>query len=247
MKPWFKIFIKFLCELYCDGVFMGEIIVISLGGSIMVPEDINVKFLKDFRKLIIKHIRKGKKFIIISGGGKTARRYQGAASEIVKLNKNDIDWIGIHGTRLNAHLLRTMFRDYARKTIVKDPTRRIKWGEKVLIAAGWKPGFSTDYDAVLLAKQFKVKTLINLSDIDYVYNKDPAKYRNVKPMKEIEWRDFRKIVGDKWDPGLNKPFDPVATKEAQKMKMKVVIMNGRRVKNLDSFLSGKKFRGTVIG
>jgi len=218
----FEIFIKFLCELYFDGVFMGEVIVISLGGSVIVPENINTRFLRDFRKLIIKHIRKGKRFIIISGGGKTCRKYQRAASDIVKLNKNDVDWLGIHTTRLNAHLLRTVFRDYARKTIVKDPMKRVKWKEKVLIAAGWKPGFSTDYDAVLLAKQFKVKTLINLSDINYVYNKDPAKHKNVKPVKEISWRDFRKIVGDKWDPGLNKPFDPVATKEAQKMKMKVV-------------------------
>ncbi len=129
---------------------------------------------------------------------------------------------------------------------MKDPKKRVDFRERVLIAAGWEPGFSTDYDAVLLAKQFKVKTLINLSDVDYVYDKDPAKYRKVKPIKRISWKDFRKIVGDKWDPGLNKPFDPVASKEAQKMGLRVVMMNGRGLKNLDSFLLGRKFRGTVI-
>ncbi len=225
---------------------MREVIVISLGGSIIVPEEINVKFLKNFRRLIIKHIKRGKRFIIISGGGKTCRKYQKAASGIVKLKRDDIDWLGIHTTRLNAHLLRTIFRDYAKKEIVKDPKKRVDFRERVLIAAGWEPGFSTDYDAVLLAKQFKVKTLINLSDVDYVYDKDPAKYRKVKPIKRISWKDFRKIVGDKWDPGLNKPFDPVASKEAQKMGLRVVMMNGRGLKNLDSFLLGRKFRGTVI-
>lgn len=225
---------------------MGEIIVISLGGSIMVPGEINVKFLRNFRRLIIKHIKRGKRFIIISGGGKTSRKYQRAASNIVRLKRDDVDWIGIHATRLNAHLLRTIFRDYAKKEIVKDPTKRIDFRERVLIAAGWEPGFSTDYDAVLLAKQFKVKTLINLSDVDYVYDKDPAKHRRAKPIKKMGWKEFRKIVGDKWDPGLNKPFDPVASKEAQKLGLRVVMMNGRGLKNLDSFLLGRKFRGTVI-
>jgi uridylate kinase len=224
-----------------------EIVVISLGGSIIVPGEIDTKFLKGFRELILKHIRKGKRFIIISGGGKTCRKYQEAASRIVKLSGNDLDWIGIHATRLNAHLLGTIFRNHAKKTIVKDPRKRISFREKIMIAAGWEPGFSTDYDAVLLARQFKIKTLINLSDIDYVHDKDPKYHRNAKPFKNIGWKEFRKIVGNRWDPGLNKPFDPIASREAQKLGMRVVIMKGSNLKNMDSFLSGKKFRGTVIG
>lgn len=225
---------------------MGEIIVISLGGSIMVPGEINVGFLKGFRRLILDYIGQGKRFIIISGGGKTARKYMKAANDVGGLTREDLDWIGIHATRLNAHLLRTIFRDHSRQNIVKDPTEKIDFRENVLIAAGWKPGFSTDYDAVLLAKQFGVRTLINLSDIDYVCDKDPAKHKDAKPVKNMKWEDFRKMVGNEWDPGLNLPFDPVASKEAEKLGLRVVIMNGKNVKNLDSFLSGKGFRGTVI-
>ena len=225
---------------------MGEIIIISLGGSIIVPGEIDVRFLKGFRQLILRHVKKGKRFIIISGGGKTCRKYQKAASGVVKLDRDDLDWLGIHATRLNAHLLRTIFSSHARKAIVKNPTKKIDFKEKILIAAGWEPGWSTDYDAVLLAKQFGVKTLINLSDIDYVYNKDPKYHRGAKLMKSVGWKEFRKIVGDKWDPGLNKPFDPVATKEAQKLGMRVVIMKGNDLKNIDAFLHEKKFKGTVI-
>lgn len=226
---------------------MAETVVISLGGSIMVPGEIDVKFLKGFRRLILSHVRKGRRFIIISGGGKTCRKYQKAASEIVRLGADDLDWLGIHATRLNAHLLRTIFREHAKREIVKNPTRRVDFREKILIAAGWKPGFSTDYDAVLLAKRFGVRTIVNLSNIDYVCDRDPARYKNVKPFRNMSWRDFRKLVGDKWDPGLSKPFDPVASGMAQKLGIRVVIMNGRRLENLDSFLSGRKFIGTVIG
>ena len=64
---------------------MGRIVVISLGGSIIVPDKINVEFLKDFKKLINDFVEKGNKAIIVCGGGKTARLYQNAASKISNL------------------------------------------------------------------------------------------------------------------------------------------------------------------
>ena len=113
-----------------------------------------------------------------------------------------------------------------------------------MIASGWRPGFSTDYDAVLLARNFNTKTILNLTNTKYVYDKDPAKHMDAKPIKSLSWRDFRKIVGDVWKPGMNAPFDPVASKLAERLHMKVIIMSG--LSSLDNFLSGKNFNGTVI-
>lgn len=220
--------------------------IISLGGSLIVPDEIDTVFLKKFRELVLSHVKKGKSFFIICGGGKTAREYQEASSEITNLTREDLDWLGIHSTRLNAHLLRTIFRKESHTNIVKNPTKKINLKKKILIASGWKPGCSTDYDAVLLAKNFGVKTIVNLTDIDYVYDKDPKKHKNAKPIKQISWRKFRKIVGDRWDPGLNVPFDPVASKEAEKAGLKVIILNGNNSKNLDDFLNGNRFKGTTI-
>jgi uridylate kinase len=220
--------------------------VISLGGSLVVPEDIDVLFLKEFHSLILKHVKKGSRFIIIVGGGKTCRKYQNAASQVAKISPEDLDWIGIHSTRLNAHLLRTIFREVAHPVIIKDPSKRIRTNKRVIIAAGWKPGFSTDHDAVLLARNFKSRAILNLSDIDYVYDKDPDLDKNAKHFEKISWKDFRKIVGNKWNPGINKPFDPVASREAQKLGLMTVIMNGRDFANLESFLDGKNFKGTTI-
>ncbi len=226
---------------------MNKTVVISLGGSIVVPGKVNTRFLKQFRKLIIQQIKKGFKFIIIVGGGKTCRNYQKAASKITKLTSEDIDWLGIHTTRLNAHLLRTIFREYAHKRVIKNPTEKnIKFKEKILIAAGWKPGWSTDYDAVMLAKNFKVNTIINLTNLSHVYDKDPKLYKNAKPLNQLSWKKYRNIVGDKWHPGLNAPFDPVASKIAQKSKIKVYILKGTNIKNLENFLNKKEFIGTTI-
>lgn len=223
-------------------------IVISVGGSLIVPNEIDYLFLKEFKNLIINYLKKGKRFVIICGGGKTARKYQEAAKKIVNLNKEDVDWLGIHGTRINAHLLRTIFREFAYPKIIKNPNEKIKLNkkEKIVVAAGWKPGFSTDYDAVLLAKNFKVRKLVNLTNVDYVYDKNPKKFKDAKPLKQISWNFFRKLLPKKWDPGLNVPFDPIAAKEAQKLGLEVVIMNGKNLKNFDSHLKNKEFIGTVI-
>jgi uridylate kinase len=222
-----------------------EIIVISLGGSLIVPAEIDHRFLKNFRKLILAQIRQGKKFILICGGGKTARNYQAAAKKISPLNDNDIDWLGIHATRLNAHLLRSIFVKVAHKTIIK-PLDKIDFKESVLIAAGWKPGNSTDYCAVLLAEKYKAKKILNLSNIDYVFNRDPRKDKNAKPLEKTSWRDFRRLIPKKWSPGLNSPFDPVASRAAQNSGLEVAIINGRNFKSIGDYLAGKKFKGTMI-
>jgi uridylate kinase len=99
---------------------------------------------------------------------------------------------------------------------------------------------------VLLAKNFGVKKIVNLTNIDYVYDKDPRKFKDAKKIEKISWKDFRKIVGDKWDPGLNVPFDPVASKDAEKLKLEVAIINGKSLDNFERYLNNEKFIGTVI-
>jgi uridylate kinase len=224
-----------------------KLIVVSLGGSLIFPPaGIDWKYLKKFKEMILGLIGKNYRFVIISGGGSICRHYQDAVKKIGVLDKEDRDWIGIHTTRLNGHLLRTIFRKYAHPRINKYPHEKFDFREKILIGAGWKPGFSTDLDAVILAKEYGAKTVVNLSNIDYAYTKDPKKFKDAKKIKEISWTDFRKIVGDKWDPGLNAPFDPVASKMAEEFGMEVVIMNGKKLKNFEGYLQGKKFQGTVI-
>ncbi len=223
--------------------------IISLGGSLIVPNEIDLGFLKNFKKLIVSEIRRKKKFVIITGGGKTARHYAAAAKQLGELKSDDLDWLGIHATRLNAHLIRTIFKNVARPRIIThptDPTDLIPGKFSVLVAGGYKPGCSTDYDAVLLAKHYGIKNILNLSNIDYVYHKDPRKHKDAKKIERISWKEFQKIVGNKWDPGLNTPFDPIASKLASKEKIKVAILNGKNMINIKNYLDGKKFTGTVI-
>lgn len=221
-------------------------IVISVGGSLIVPEKIDISFLRAFQKLILKYVKKGKRFIIISGGGRTARNYQKAANILTKLIREDIDWLGIHATRINAHLLKAIFYKQAHPKIIKNPLEKVRFKEKILIAAGWKPGFSTDYDAVMLAKNVKTKILVNLTNVDFVYDKNPKEFKDAKPYKLISWKKFRTFLPRKWRPGLSTPFDPIASKEAEKIRLEVAVINGKKLKRLENYLDGKDFIGTVI-
>ncbi len=221
---------------------MEEELVISVSGSLIVPKSIDTDFLLEFKKIIL---NQNKRFIIICGGGRTARSYQEAARKISSSSKYDLDWLGIYGTKLNAYLLKIIFGENTYRKIITNPNEKVNFNEKILIASGWKPGFSTDYDAVLLAKNLRVKKLINLTNIDYVYTRDP-KFSDAKPIKEISWKEFRNLLPEKWDPGLNTPFDPVAAKEAEKLGLEVVVMDGKNLKNFKNYLEGKEYIGTKI-
>ena len=221
--------------------------VISIGGSLIVPPDgVDWHFLQEFRALILEKIKQGHKFFLIAGGGRTARSYVEAASRVVKIDREDLDWLGIHATRLNAHLLRTIFRDQANPEIIKNPTFRLYSDKNIMVASGWKPGWSTDYVASVIAQEYDVRTIINLSNIDYVYDKDPNKHADAKMKTKMSWSEFRKLVGNVWSPSLNAPFDPIASKKAQELGLEVIIMNGKNIANLKNCLEGKKFKGTVV-
>lgn len=220
--------------------------IISLGGSLVYPGKINTSFLKKFAVLILKWLKKGKRFIIFVGGGKIAREYQNGARELGIKSSYSLDEIGISLTRANAVLVKSLFRKKAFPQVLSDPTKKIKTKKKIIVFGGYKPGWSTDYDAVLMAKTLKEKVVLNLTNVDFVYDKDPTKFPDAKPLKKISFSHFKKIIGEKWRSGGNFPFDPLAADLAMKEKIKIVIMNGNNLENLNNFLSGRNFIGTEI-
>ena len=225
--------------------------VISLGGSIVAPDNVDVVFLKSFVGLIRSFMEEdnNRRFIFVVGGGGPARGYQNAYKEISqgdKFKNDEADWIGIMATRLNAQLIKAVMGEWCIQDVVTNPGEVDPLTGHVLVAAGWKPGFSTDYDAVLLAERFGASLLINLSNIEKVYTADPKVDPKAVPIDKITWADFRAMVGDEWVPGKNVPFDPVASRHAQKIGLKVICAAGKNLENLKNILNDKDFTGTTI-
>jgi len=223
--------------------------VISLGGSIVAPDGVDEGFLKSFVELIGELLANDEKrrFIFVVGGGGPARAWQKAYRNVCSSPVDEqADWIGIMATRLNAQLIRAIMGEWCTQEVVTNPTQVEPMMGRVLVASGWKPGFSSDYDAVLLAERFQANAVINLSNIEKVYTDDPKKNPDAKPIDNISWADFCSMVGDEWIPGKNVPFDPIASKHAAKIGLKVICAAGKNLPNLKNILLDQSFIGTTI-
>ncbi len=224
--------------------------VISLGGSIVAPDRPDVPFLRDFLALAKAWLDAdlARRLILVVGGGGPAREWQKAYRDASLRSDPDAqDWVGIMATRLNAQLVKALFGELCPRDVVIDPTAVDVFPGRVLVAAGWKPGFSTDFDSVLLAERFGAGTIVNLSNIAKVHTADPKLDPGARPVDSIGWAEFRAMVGDEWEPGKNVPFDPVASRKAEQRGLRVICAAGRNLPNLKAILEGRTFEGTVIG
>ena len=226
---------------------MKDWIIVSLGGSLIAPDAIDTNFISQFADLLRRYCAGGYRFIVITGGGKTCRRYQAAAKETnPNANIEDLDWVGIYATRLNGMLMRIVLKELADSHMVTDHALFPQTDKPIVIGAGWEPGWSTDFDAVSLAHHVGAKTIVNLSNIDHVYDSDPKINPNAVAYTNLSWEKYRSQIPGEWSPGLSTPFDPIAALKAQGYEMEVIIMNGDDLTQFDNFLSGKDFDGTRI-
>ena len=168
--------------------------VLSVGGSIVAPDKPDTEFLHKFSVTVRKWLAEdgSRKLIMVIGGGGPARAYQNAYKDVCKesgagVSNDEADWIGIAATRLNAQFVKAVFSDLCPNPVVYDPTAAELFTGQVLIAAGWKPGFSTDNDAVLLAEKFSGRLVVNLSNIAKVYTAHPPTNPGAAPLDSPSW------------------------------------------------------------
>lgn len=223
-------------------------IVISLGGSLINPKEIDYNFIKNFKKLISSFTNKYK-FVMVTGGGKTARIYIDALNK-AGVNEKLRSLIGIRVTRLNAWFMTNFFDNISSKTIPKDlkDLSNILEKNKIVFcgALRYEPKNTSDGTAAKIA-QYLNADFINLTNVDGLYTKDPRKFKEAKFIPKISFEDFYKIVKKiKYSSGQHFVLDQNAAEIIKLNKIKTVILNGNKLINLKKYLDGKKFVGTVI-
>ncbi len=218
--------------------------VISLGGSLLYDKQGNfrIEYVTSFARLIRKLHNRGIKLSIVVGGGFLARKFQKYLLDWA--NNDDLDWIGIRATHLNAEIIRTLLSDIAYEKILTDYDR-VPRTNKLLIGGGWLPGCSTDYDSVLLAIKLGWSRVINLTRVDGIFDKDPKEFRDAKLIKRLSWKEVLEIVSD-WKPGMHFPIDKKAAELGAKNNIKYYIVNGNNLNNIEKLITEGKFKGTII-
>lgn len=221
------------------------IIVFALGGSVVVPEKLDERYIAEFATLA-KELAKRHKLGIVVGGGKTARRAVAAAKEAGK-NEAECDYVGIDASRENAAAVAKAFD--LRNEIPENfkQARKILDKNGIVVMGGTEPGHSTDAVAVILAEYVNADLVLKVTDVDGIYDKDPQKFRDAKMFKELSINQLdRMVAGLPQDAGKYELFDIVAVKILRRSGIKCIALNGRKLGNMKNAILGKSFFGTSI-
>ena len=226
---------------------MKKAVVISLGGSLIAPDEIDIEFLEKFKKIIKKH-EKDYKFVIVCGGGSVARKYIRALRESGKSEYLQ-SMAGIAVTRLNSRFLTYFFGKDASSGIPHDMKEVSNLLEKNNIvfcgALRYAEKETSDGTAAKLARFFDCD-FINLTMVNGLYTNNPLIHKNAKFISEINWKNFLQRANKiKFKPGQHFVLDQHAAEIIKQYRIKTYII-GKNLRNLDNLLSGKKFIGTTI-
>jgi uridylate kinase len=224
-----------------------KVMVLSLGGSQIIPSEVNLPYLRQFKKILQKHSKKYK-FIVVTGGGSVARKYISALKK-VGISEKLQSHAGISATRMNARFMNYFFKidpkhgiPHTHKTL-----RKYVRTEDIIFcgALEYEPKQTSDSTAAEIASKFK-GGFINITNIRGLYTKNPKKFKDAKFIPKITWEDFDKMANkSKFKPGQHFVLDQTASKIIKKHKITTYI-TGANLKQLDNLLSNKKFNGTTI-
>jgi uridylate kinase len=222
-------------------------LVFSIGGSVLAPDEIDEVFLEKIA-FFLRNLSQKNKVWVVAGGGKLARKYIKAAK---KLSADDdlCDWLGIYATRLNALLLASSIGKKANRQIPRTVGEAIKFSSSgnIVVMGGTEPKHSTDAVAAELARETQADLLVNASNVDGVYDKDPKKFPEAKLIPKITARELLKMVEKiPQSPGNYALMDKMAVESVIRSKVKTIILNGRNLANVEAAVDGEKFTGTLI-
>ena len=224
-----------------------KVIVLNLGGSLIIPGEIDLNFLQKFRKVILRNSRKYK-FIIVCGGGSIARKYI-AALRKAGINEKFQSFSGISATRMNARFMNYLFGISSEFGIPHTTETLKKYINKQDIifcgALEYKPKQTSDSTAAELARHFKT-IFITMTNVPGLYNKNPLEHKDARLILRISWLEFCRMANkNKYQPGQHFVLDGTASKIIMQHKVPTYIL-GKDLKQLEKVLHGKDFKGTLI-
>ena len=216
-------------------------VVISLGGSVINGEELDINYIREFRSFM-KNCNE--RVFVVVGGGYTARKYIHAAKEL-GWDQYTLDRIGIMATHLNAKLLLTNTTNTEIPRTVDEAVLASKM-YKNIVMGGTEPGHTTDGVALLLAERTGADYVINITSVGGIYDKDPRVHKDAKLIESMSYAEALSLLTDKkMNAGLNVPLDMLALKIAERSNIKIYIV-GTDIENIKKVINNADFQGTVI-
>lgn len=219
-------------------------IVLKIGGSVLGSPP-SADLIREYVEVIRIVRSQGHSIAAIVGGGPISREYIREAEKLL-LSKAERDWLAILVSRVNARLLVDALglpRVVPEK--VEDLVKTLR-AKKIAVMAGLKPGMTTDTVASLVAKSVKADLLLKATDQEGIYTSDPKKDTTARKIDRLTFRQLANLLRGEHEPGIHKILDPVAVQILSRNRIRVIVLDGSKPKNILSAIEGKP-TGTSIG
>jgi uridylate kinase len=222
-------------------------VVVSLGGSIIIPDDRDGAFLNSFASLL-KELSSGLDIYVVCGGGKIARYYIVTGREL-NASEDQLDEMGIDVTRLNARLLQLALGDLAYGEVPHTVEQTASQGGegKVSVMGGTTPGHTTDGVAAALAEKVGASRIVNATSVDGVYSADPRKVKDCIKYEHLTFQQLDDMMHKgKHGAGASHIFDPLGAQIVKRCRIPILIVDGRDLSEMRAAILGQKIKGTII-
>lgn len=232
-------------SLYAVTVFQTDKVVVSIGGSILVPGINDSEFISKLAGML-KGVQDDVQIAVVCGGGKTARYYADIAKDLGG-NTYAQDIVGIGATRLNAQLLALALGDMP-DTVPSDPEEvaRASAPGKIVVMGGTVPGHTTDAVSAMVAKAIGADRIVNATSVDGVYTDDPRKNPDAKKITNMTIAELGDIVYKEHGASRSSVFDPLGIRIAKENRIDILIVDGRNLDELRNAIVGEPIDGTFV-
>lgn len=226
-------------------------IIIKLGGSVIQKEvsQINPQFF-EFINLIKSS---NEKVLITNGGGPFCRVLQNSLKENGVGDNRSLGIIGFNTDNLFGEFIllnlpqEKVFPQVITSQQSLDAAKAQKENYQFFIGGAWDIGHSSDYNAVTMAIEFGSNDILRITNVDFVYDRDPNKFPDAQKIPKMDWEQYMYVIGNKeFVPGGNYPFDPVASALAKDSRKKVYLTSLEKILERKT-LSLENFVGSIIG
>lgn len=223
-----------------------EKVVISIGGSILIPDDHDADYIGRLARML--EGASGKVDIaVVCGGGKIARYYTQTGRELGG-SEDQLDVMGIDATRINAKLLAVALGGFSSTDVKTTTAETAAMAGKVRIPVmgGTEPGHTTDAVAVMLARDLGAARVVNATSVDAVYSEDPRKNPKAERYDRLTIEELGHIVYTDHGAGKSSVFDPLGVKIAEEEGIDIDMVAGRNLPELEKAVLGLPFSGTHV-
>lgn len=224
-------------------------VVVSIGGSVLLTGSGDTEYLERLAGLL-RRLGGERPLVVTVGGGRTAREYI-QLGRALGLTEVELDEVGIEVTRLHARLLAACIGPPAPAhppTTVPAVVELLRTGSPVILG-GTEPGHTTDGVAALVAVRIRAARVVNATDVDGVYDRDPRTDRSAQRIERLTWQEFRAMVhaSTSAEAGQNFLFDRLGADALARARIPLLIVPGRDLENLEEAIAGRPCHGSRIG